>query len=172
MGLRRWFPAPWLSLFLLMMWLLMNQSVAPGQWLLGGVLAWFAPWATRHLRPYPVVVRRPMAVLRLLGRVAVDIVRSNWAVAMVILGRHERRQYSGFMEVPLDMRHPYALAALACILTGCPGTVWAGLTDDGRILTLHVLDLQDENEWIDIVKNRYESLLIEIFESASPRAVE
>ena len=70
-------------------------------------------------------------------------------------------------------KSPYARLKLACIVTGCPGTVWAGLTEDGRILTLHVLDLQDEGEWVAIIKNRYESLLIEIFdypESATPTA--
>lgn len=169
---RRWFPAPLLSLFLLIVWLLLSQSAAPGHWVLGGIMAWLAPWITRRLRPYGVAVRRPWAAVRLIWRVAVDIVKSNWDVSWVILGRRERRQYSGFMEIPLDMRHPYSIAALTCIITGCPGTVWAGLTEDRRILTIHVLDLQDENEWIDIIKNRYESLLMEIFESAGAPAIE
>jgi len=162
--MRRWFPAPLLSVFLLGLWLLLNQTLALGQVLLGAALAIYAPIATASLRPTPVRVRRPLAVLRLLGRVAVDIVKSNIAVAGVILGGRKRRQNSGFMRIPLDMRDPHGLASLACILTGCPGTVWAGLTDDGEVLTLHVLDLQDEDEWIDIVKNRYEKLLMEIFE--------
>jgi multicomponent K+:H+ antiporter subunit E len=31
-------------------------------------------------------------------------------------------------------------------------------------LTLHVLDLQSEQEWIDWIKNRYERLLLGVFE--------
>jgi len=162
--MRRWFPAPLLSVFLLGLWLLLNQTFALGHVLLGAALAIYAPIATASLRPTPVRVRRPLAVLRLLGRVAVDIVKSNIAVAGVILGGRKRHEDSGFMRIPLDMRDPHGLAALACILTGCPGTVWAGLTDDGKVLTIHVLDLQDEGEWVDIVKNRYEKLLMEIFE--------
>lgn len=132
--------------------------------MLGAALAIYAPIATASLRPTRVRVRRPLSVLRLLGRVAVDIVNSNIAVVGVILGGRKRHQDSGFMRIPLDMRDPHGLAALACILTGCPGTVWAGLTEDGKVLTIHVLDLQDEDEWVDIVKNRYEKLLMEIFE--------
>lgn len=162
--MQRWFPSPLLSVFLLGLWLLLNQTFALGHVLLGAALAIYAPIATASLRPTPVRVRRPLAVLRLLGRVAVDIVNSNIAVAGVILGGSKRHQDSGFMRIPLDMRDPHGLAALACILTGCPGTVWAGLTDDGKVLTIHVLDLQDEAEWVDIVKNRYEKLLMEIFE--------
>lgn len=166
--LRRWFPSPWVSFALLITWVLLTQTGDLGQWLLGGFFAWWIPYLTRRLRPYSAAVSRPGAVLRLTGRVMVDIVLSSIAVARLILGSKERQRFSGFMEIPLDMTHPYALASLSCIVTGVPGTVWAGLTDDGKVLTLHVLDLQDEAEWIDIIKNRYESLLMEIFESREP----
>ena len=45
-----------------------------------------------------------------------------------------------------------------------PGTVWANLSLDGTTLTLHVLDLNDEAGWITTIKERYEKLLMEIFE--------
>ena len=162
--IKRWLPSPLLSIFLLGLWLLLNQTLALGHVLLGAALAVYGPLATVALRPTAVRVRRPRAALRLIGLVAVDIVESNMAVAAVILGGHRRHLNSGFMKVPLDMRDPHGLAALACILTGCPGTVWAGLTEDGSMLTIHVLDLKDEAEWVNIVKNRYEKLLMEIFE--------
>jgi multicomponent K+:H+ antiporter subunit E len=53
---------------------------------------------------------------------------------------------------------------LSIIITGTPGTVWAGHDPVGNILTLHVLDLQDEDAWIRTVKDRYERPLMEIFE--------
>lgn len=162
--MKRWLPSPLLSLFLLVLWLLLNQSTSLGHIVLGTVLAIYGPLATRSLRPTPVRVRSPLALLRLAGRVGVDIVTSNFQVARVILGRHEYRQRSGFMKVPLDMRDSHAKAALACILTACPGTVWAGFNEETNVLTIHVLDLQDESVWVDIVKNRYEKLLMEIFE--------
>ncbi len=163
--IKRLFPAPVLSCFLLVIWLIINQTVAPSQILLGVVLGILGPWLTRETRPFRVHVRRPVAALRLMGRVAVDIVRSNLQVAAIILGHRRRSVESGFMHIPLKMRDPHALAALGCIITGCPGTVWAGLTEDCSTFTIHVLDLRDENEWIDIVQNRYETLLMEIFES-------
>ena len=162
--IRRWLPSPLLSAFLLVLWLLLNQTLALGHIVLGAALAIYGPLATAALRPTPVRVRRPLAVLRLLGRVAVDIVRSNIAVAGVVLGGRRRQQSSGFMRVPLRMRDSHALASLACILTACPGTVWAGFDEATGMLTIHVLDLRDESEWVDIVQNRYEKLLMEIFE--------
>ena len=45
-----------------------------------------------------------------------------------------------------------------------PGTVWAGFSEQKGVLTLHVLDLKDENHWIRLIKLRYEQPLKEIFE--------
>jgi multicomponent K+:H+ antiporter subunit E len=94
-----------------------------------------------------------------------DILRSNVAVARIVLGLVGRRQVrSGFVKVPLDLRDDHGLAVLACIVTSTPGTVWAGLSPDGATLTLHVLDLRDEDEWVRMIKRRYERRLMEIFQ--------
>lgn len=158
--------APWLLVVgLVAMWLLLNGTLAPGQVLLGLVLAVVMVGGFRPMRPVQPRIRRPLAAVRLLCRVLIDIVRSNVGVARVILGLQRGRQVrSGFMKIPLDMRDPHGLAALAAIVTSTPGTVWVDLTRDSSTLTLHVLDLKDEETWIRTIKDRYESLLMEIFE--------
>ena len=94
-----------------------------------------------------------------------DIVASNLAVARIVLGlRRVRDIRSGFLEIPLDLRDPHGLAALAMIVTATPGTVWAGLSPDGDVLTLHVLDLRDEAALVRSIKERYERPLRKIFE--------
>jgi multicomponent K+:H+ antiporter subunit E len=62
------------------------------------------------------------------------------------------------------MRDPYGLAALACIITATPGTVWVEYDSAQGTMLLHVLDLVDEEEWVRIIKDRYERRLMEIFE--------
>jgi len=154
-----------LMIGLLAMWLLLNGSLAPTQIALGMLLAVGMVLGFRPVRPLQPRIRRPQAIVRLMGRVLIDIVRSNIGVARIILGLVRGRQVrSGFLKVPLDLRDPHGLAALAAIVTSTPGTVWADLTNDGRTLTLHVLDLRDEEAWIRTIKHRYERLLMEIFE--------
>ncbi|MFQ6690526.1 Na+/H+ antiporter subunit E, partial [Bordetella pertussis] len=97
----------------------------------------------------------------LAARVFADIVRSNVAVARLVWQR--RPDFSpGFIAIPLDLHDPHGLAILACIVTYTPGTVWVDIID-GK-LVLHVLDLQNEEAWIALVKQRYERTLIEVFE--------
>ena len=53
---------------------------------------------------------------------------------------------------------------LSCIVTSTPGTAWVEYAPDSGILLIHVLDLVDKDEWVALIKNRYEALLMEIFE--------
>jgi multicomponent K+:H+ antiporter subunit E len=66
--------------------------------------------------------------------------------------------------VPLDLKDPTGLAMLSVIVTSTPGTAWIEYNSSEGTLLMHILDVMDETEWIDIVKNRYERLLMEIFE--------
>ena len=68
------------------------------------------------------------------------------------------------MRIPLDMRDPYGLTALACIITATPGTIWVEYDSADSTVLIHVLDLIDEEQWVTIIKQRYERRLMEIFE--------
>lgn len=162
--MRRWLPFPLQSLFLLVLWLLLNQSLGLGHILLGALIAILGGLALKVLDLPGTTVRRPLALLLLMGLVLIDIVRSNIAVAWIVLGGQKRDTTSGFMEIPLDMRAPYGLAMLGVIITSTPGTLWVGFNSSTGLLTIHVLDLVDERAWIKTIKQRYERLLMEIFE--------
>jgi multicomponent K+:H+ antiporter subunit E len=157
---------PWLLILgLTGMWLLLVQSLSLGHVLLGFAISALMTLGFQAVRPLHPHVHRPLAMLRLTGRAVLDILRSNVAVARIVLGLTGKRAVrSGFVEIPLTVRDPHALAVLAAIMTATPGTVWADLSPDDTVLTIHVLDLRDPQAVRDMVRNRYESLLREIFE--------
>lgn len=161
--MKRW---PWiLTTMLVVMWLLLNGSLDLGHWLLGGVLAMSFILASTRLRPLFPKVRRLHEAVPFIARVLIDILRSNVAVGRIVLGLvRDRQVHSGFLQVPLEMRDPHGLAILAAVLTATPGTAWAGMSEDRSTLTLHILDLKDEAEWIRTIKHRYERPLMRIFE--------
>lgn len=161
--MRRLVPFPVVSASLLALWLLLNQSVAPGHIFLGIAVGIVGGWALARLNPPNARPRRLGAIFRLAALVLADIVRSNIAVAWIILGRERRRWTSGFIEIPLELRDPYGLVALACIITSTPGTLWVDFEPETGTLTIHVLDLIDRSELVRTIKGRYERLLLEIF---------
>jgi multicomponent K+:H+ antiporter subunit E len=160
--MKRTLPFPLASAGLFVLWLLLNQSLSPGHLLLAGVVALLGGRLLAALEPAKGRLRRLAPIFRLAGLVVADIVRSNIAVAVIVLGLIERERKSGFVHIPLDLRQPYGLAMLACIITSTPGTLWVSFDEASGMLTIHVLDLIDENEWIRTIKGRYERLLLEI----------
>ena len=156
---------PVLTGTLLVMWLLLNDSLSLGHVLLGLSFAVALAWASAALRPLTPRIRQAHLALVLLAFVLRDIVRSNLSVARIVLGSGAGRDvHSGFVKIPLDLTDPHGLAVLAGIVTATPGTVWVDHDAATSTLTLHVLDLKSEQEWIDWIKGRYERLLMGIFE--------
>lgn len=157
-------PAPLLSLSLLVLWLVLNGSISPGQIVLGLLIAVVVPLSTQSLRPTPQRVRRPASILRLIGRVFVDVLKSNFDVfwRVWLCGSHPIR--AQWVVVPLQLRDPSGLAALAAISAVTPGTVWSELSMDRSRLLIHVFHVPPGQDFAVWFKERYETLLMEIFE--------
>lgn len=162
--MKRYFPGPWFSVALAVLWLVLNLSLSPGNILLAILLGFLAPLLMAPLRPLPVSIRNPGVILRLFLLVGRDVVVSNLAVAWTVWNAGRRPPRSAFVKVPLDLRDANGLAALSMITTVVPGTVWSELALDRSVLLMHVFDLEDEAQFIEHFKRTYERPLMEIFE--------
>ena len=157
-------PFPWLLIALLALWLALNGTLGLTDWIIGTLAALAGVIGLAFLQPAYPRVRRPAAAARLAATVLLDIARSNVEVAAIVLRPGARGRRAGFVDIPLDLRSPAALALLACIITSTPGTSWAGYDPASGVLTIHVLDLVDDATWVRTIKERYEQRLMEIFE--------
>lgn len=160
---RRWLPHPLLTPILALVWLLLANSLAPGQILLGLLLGCAIPLFSRRFWPEPVPLRRPLTLLRFCGRVFYDIGVANLVVAWLILCGPARLQ-PGFVEVPLDLTSDLAISLLANTICLTPGTVSARLSPDRRTLLVHALNTGDPAAIIATIKTRYETPLKQVFE--------
>jgi len=159
----RLLPAPLLSLVLWASWLMLNESASVGHVLLGAALAIAIPWFTERFRPDRPRLRGLGTVVRLAAVVLFDIVKSNVVVARQVLGP-ESRLRPAFVWVPLDIRDPHGIVALAGIITLTPGTLSSELSDDRRHLLVHAFNVDDPEALVAEIKQRYEAPLREIFE--------
>ena len=155
-------PYPILSLCLVLMWLLLNGFTV-GHLLFGSMVAIFAGWAQAALRPDKPRLRKWYLLPKLFVVVFVDVIRSNIAVAWLLLQGKRRENTSGFLLVPLKIEDPTALAIMAVILTATPGSAWLEYDSGDKTVLIHVLDLIDKETWAATIKQRYEALLLEIF---------
>lgn len=165
-GLSRLLPHPFLSLLLLVCWLWLNNTLEPGQMLLGAALGVAIPYVTRRFWPEPLVVRHPLRVVEYAVVVLYDIVVANLQVTVIILGPMSRLR-PAFVRVPLDLCTDFAVTALASTVTLTPGTVSVEIEDDGngrRLLVVHALRCLDPDDMVRTIKERYERRLKEILE--------
>lgn len=161
--LRRIFPAPLLSLALVALWLVLSRSASVDRVILGMALGLIVPLLTTGLLPR-AKVRRPLVIARFILTVGRDVLMSNIEIAIDVVFWRWRRPEGRFVVIPLELRHPTALTALAMVATVVPGTVWSELALDRSAVMIHVWNAPDEGAFIEHFKRRYEAPLREIFE--------
>lgn len=159
---RRWLPMPAQSLILFVVWLLLNNTLAPGHILLGAVLALGIPLLVAPMQTPQPRVRAHIRAVRYTMMVLYDILTANFEVALRVIGPTKKLR-PAFVAVPLDIEGALPITILASTISLTPGTVSADVSEDHRWLYVHVLHLTDEAELIDQIKSRYEAPLKEIF---------
>lgn len=160
--MNRLLPHPAQSLLLWLTWMLLVDSFALGQWLLGGVLALLIPLVCNRLLVEHPRRWKPLKLLSFLFMVMGDILVANFQVARLTLGRI-RELRPAFIEVPIDLENELAISILVSVVSLTPGSLAADLSADRNTLLVHGLDVPDAQVMIDEIKQRYEAPLKEIF---------
>ncbi|MHC5306051.1 Na+/H+ antiporter subunit E [Bartonella sp. LJL80] len=161
--MRRILPYPLLSFSIVIMWLVLS-GFSLGQCIIGMIVGVFGGILMQLLQPEKVHIHSWGAIIVLFFRVVVDVTTSNLAVARYILFGGRKGHRSGFIIIPLELKSRTGLAVLACVMTATPGTAWVSYNSKNSELLVHVLDLTDEEYWQQLIKRRYETLLLEIFQ--------
>jgi len=158
----RLLPMPVHSLLLFVVWLLLNNTVAPGHLVLAAFLAIGIPLLTSGLQDPQPGFRKPLLTIRYALIVIGDIIVANFEVALLVI-RSSKRLNPAFIAVPLDIQHEFPITILASTVSLTPGTVSAEISNDKQWLYVHVLHLTNKDELIALIKQRYERPLMEIF---------
>ncbi len=159
----RWLPHPLLTPILTVIWLLLVNSIAPGQILLGLLLGWGLPLFTLRFWPETVPIYRPLVLVRFIAIMLYDIAVANLTVAWLVLGS-TRKLRPAFVQVPLALKSDLAISLLSNTVCLTPGTVSSCVSRDRQQLLVHALDCAEPERLIHIIKSRYEAPLREIFE--------
>ena len=162
--MRRLFPHPWLTLLLIVIWMLLVNRLGLGNLVLAIILGTVIPLVTADYWPGRPRIRNFPAMVEYLVIVLYDIVKSNFIVARIVLFMPTGSIRSAWVTVPLDLRSPEAISLLAGTITMTPGTLSADMSACGRALLVHALHAPDPDAVRDEIKTRYEARLKRIFE--------
>ncbi|MFH2133722.1 MAG: Na+/H+ antiporter subunit E [Pseudomonadota bacterium] len=160
--MRRLLPRPALSLSLFLLWAVLSNAASFASLLLGALLALLLPFIVSPFWPDALHIQHPVLALRFAARIGWDILLANWAVARRVLGP-VAALHPAFVEVPLDLRDPFAATLLGSVVSLTPGTVSIDVDRERWVLQVHALDAPDPQALVREIKQRYEAPIREIF---------
>ena len=161
-GRARWFPKPTVVLVIAILWMVLAKEPTLRNLLLGIVFGWAITLFTSRFLPVKPRVGSWVALAKFVPLFLWDVVVANLNVARIILSPI-RKPRSAWVVVRLTTRNPYTIATLANVITLTPGTVSAELGPRRRTLLVHALDTEDPDAEAEVIKERYERPLMEIF---------
>jgi len=161
--MRRLFPHPYLTLLLIVIWMLLVNGTRLGSLVMAVILGTLIPLLTAAYWPNRPILRNPAAIVGYIFVVLWDILVANIAVAKIVVFMPRDRLQSAWIVVPLELTSPEAITVLAGTITLTPGTVTADISGDGRALLVHCLHAPDPDAVRDAIKARYEARLLRIF---------
>lgn len=160
----RWIPHPLMTLVLIVLWLLLNNSVSFGHIVLGLLLGVAIPWFTNQFWPErPRICKRGLFLKFFFGIFIYDVIVANISVVRLILQPDIGKLQPKFIRIPLDTDDPLVISILANVISMTPGTVSTEITQDQKTLIVHGLNVPDEKAAVNEIKTRYEATLREIF---------
>lgn len=162
--LRRLYPHPYLSIFLVLTWFLLVNQWKLGSLVMAIILATIIPLLTAPYWPHRPRLNSLPALLSYVALVVWDVIVANVQVAKIVLFMPRDRIQSAWVRVPIELKSPEAIALLAGTITMTPGTVTADMSACGRVLLIHSLHAPDPDAIRDDIKSRYETRLKRIFE--------
>jgi multicomponent K+:H+ antiporter subunit E len=100
--LRKLFPHPYLTLLLVITWMLLVNQLKLGSLVFALILGIIIPLITAPYWPDRPILRNPIAMIGYVLIVMYDIVKSNFIVAGIVLFKPNSQLQPAWVTVPLD----------------------------------------------------------------------
>jgi multicomponent Na+:H+ antiporter subunit E len=155
-----------MNLFLLNLFLALGFNAVLGDLDLSGfvsgfVVGYFALWLTKPLYGKTRYFERLPRVLGLIGFFGKELLVSNLKVLWdVITPKHISRP--GIIGIPLDARTDAEIMLVANLVSLTPGTLSLDLSEDRRVLYIHVMFLEDVDQTRKQIKQGLERRVLEV----------
>jgi multicomponent Na+:H+ antiporter subunit E len=106
-------------------------------------------------------LRKTPPALALLLNFVRKLVASNWAVLRIII-RPRLALRPGILAYHTELRTDLAKTWLANMVTLTPGTLTLFISEDGKTLYIHTLDIDDPVAIADTIRRTFEVKLLEL----------
>ncbi len=153
-----------LILILALIWAAVTGVFSLPNLVLGALVALTATFLLRSRLGAPLLSRRALAGARLLGLFIYELALSGIRVALLVLSPNmTRRLRPGFVAFPLGVASEGEIALLANLITLTPGTLSVDVSEDKKVLLIHVLVMREADALVQEIANGFERRVAEVF---------
>jgi multicomponent Na+:H+ antiporter subunit E len=154
-----------LTFILALGWALATGNFSVLNLLLGALVAGAALFLIRTEVTRPRALTRLRRFISLAGLFLYELILSAVRVGLLVLRSDVRARLTpGIVAFPLTLKRPAEITLLANLITLTPGTLSLDISEDGRLLYVHAIDIKDRDALITEVANGFERKIVEAFQ--------
>lgn len=150
-----------LNLVLALIWILLVNSITIIDFFIGYVIGIILLYFFRRFLNFDFYFYRVIALFKLVIIFTKELIITNIDVAKLVLSK-DMKLNPGIIVLPTELKSSWEIATLASIISLTPGTLSMAFSDDGKIIYIHSLHIEDKEEAIRKLKSTFEKRIMEV----------
>lgn len=149
-----------MNLMLTFVWVALTGHLNYSNFLFGYAIGFFVLWLIERRKNTNYFYRVPK-ILGFILYFFYEMIKSNWAVARDVL-TPKYKATPGIVKFPMKAKSDFEITMLSNLLSLTPGTLIMDVSDDKTVMYIHVMYLNDKQQFITDLRDGLERRLLEI----------
>ena len=150
-----------LNVFLALVWMFLSNTFTGVGFITGYLLGLIMLYMMRHMFKSRFYLHRVWAVIKLFLLFFKELWNANVDVVKHAL-KPKITMTPAFFAYPTELTADWEITLLSNLITLTPGTIVVHVSDDGKTLYIHAIDLDDVDEAIASIQNTFEKAIVEV----------
>jgi multicomponent Na+:H+ antiporter subunit E len=149
------------NLILAIIWVMATGTLTEENFIFGFLISFVILWIItfkKEERKYFIVIPK---LIEFILFVLWEIVKANFQ-SMKELFYPKSKLDPAIVKVPLDAKSDLEITFLANIISLTPGTLIMDVSDDKKVIYVHVMHLTDKQKFIEEIKQKFEKPLLKL----------
>ncbi len=150
-----------MNLLLAAIWVALTGELLFQNLMFGFVLGFFLLWLMNRNETERKYFRQLPRIMNFVLYFFYEIIKANLQVAYdVMTPRYFMKP--GIVKYPTNAKTDFEVTLLSTVISLTPGTLIIDISDDKKVLYIHVMYLKDKDRFIEQIKNGFERRLLNI----------
>ncbi|MCL4871542.1 MAG: Na+/H+ antiporter subunit E [Anaerolineae bacterium] len=142
-------------------WLLLVGEFSGTNFVVGLVVGYLVMWIARPALYPPGYVSKEWRLANFLGYFIKELLVANVQVAKLVL-QWEPDVKPGIIAIPLDAKTDTEITMFSNLITLTPGSLSLDLSRNERVLTVHAINVDDAQVYINNIKSGLEAKVLDV----------